>query len=78
MKEKMPKRDITGECDEGECRDRVKEGEKDNAAAVYLSTLCCSSVHRLRVRNRPIRLLPQPYVLSYFLSAVICKERRPA
>lgn len=29
MEEKMPKRDITGNCDEGECRDRVKEGEKD-------------------------------------------------
>ena len=28
MTEKMPKRDITGEC-EGECRDRVKEGEKE-------------------------------------------------
>jgi hypothetical protein len=28
LEEKMPKRDITGECDEGECRDRVKEGEK--------------------------------------------------
>ena len=25
---KMPKRDITGEC-EGECRDRVLEGEKE-------------------------------------------------
>jgi len=24
----IPKRDITGDCDEGECRDRVKEGEK--------------------------------------------------
>jgi len=24
----MPKRDITGKC-EGECRDRVKEGEKE-------------------------------------------------
>lgn len=29
MTEKMPKRDITGECDEGECRDRVKEGEME-------------------------------------------------
>ena len=29
MSEKMPKRDITGDCAEGECRDRVKEGEKD-------------------------------------------------
>ncbi|MFY9705413.1 MAG: hypothetical protein WBV95_00180 [Desulfobacterales bacterium] len=29
MSEKMPKRDITGDCDEGECRDRVEEGKKD-------------------------------------------------
>ncbi len=28
MSEKMPKRDVTGDC-EGECRDRVKEGEKE-------------------------------------------------
>jgi hypothetical protein len=28
MSEKMPKRDISGDC-EGECRDRVKEGEKE-------------------------------------------------
>lgn len=28
MSEKMPDRDITGNC-EGECRDRVKEGEKE-------------------------------------------------
>lgn len=28
MSEKMPKRDISGEC-EGECRDRVTEGEKE-------------------------------------------------
>ena len=28
MSKEMPKRDITGKC-EGECRDRVKEGEKD-------------------------------------------------
>jgi hypothetical protein len=27
MTEKMPKRDISGDC-EGECRDRVKEGEE--------------------------------------------------
>lgn len=27
----IPKRDITGEC-EGECRDRVKEGEKERQA----------------------------------------------
>ena len=28
----MPKRDITGNC-EGECRDRVKEGEKERHVA---------------------------------------------
>jgi hypothetical protein len=28
MAETMPKRDITGDC-EGECRDRVKEGEEE-------------------------------------------------
>jgi hypothetical protein len=28
MSKKMPKRDITGKC-AGECRDRVKEGEKE-------------------------------------------------
>jgi len=28
MSEKMPKRDVTGNC-EGECRNRVKEGEKE-------------------------------------------------
>jgi hypothetical protein len=28
VSKKMPKRDITGKC-EGECRDRVKEGEKE-------------------------------------------------
>jgi hypothetical protein len=28
MSKKMPKRDITGKC-EGECRDRVEEGEKE-------------------------------------------------
>lgn len=28
MSSKMPKRDVTGEC-EGECRDRVNEGAKD-------------------------------------------------
>jgi hypothetical protein len=28
MSEKMPERDTTGKC-EGECRDRVKEGEED-------------------------------------------------
>ena len=33
MSKKMPKRDITGKC-EGECRDRVKEGEKDRQVAL--------------------------------------------
>ncbi|MFZ0134170.1 MAG: hypothetical protein WAK95_16645 [Desulfobacterales bacterium] len=28
MSEKMPKRDITGDC-EGECRDRVNEGRQE-------------------------------------------------
>lgn len=28
MSEKMPKRDITGDC-EGECRDRVNEGRRE-------------------------------------------------
>lgn len=31
MSEKMPKRDITGEC-EGECRDREKEGMEERQA----------------------------------------------
>ncbi len=34
MTEKMPKRDMTGEC-EGECRDRVKEGEKERQKAIH-------------------------------------------
>ena len=25
----IPNRDITGNCDEGECRDRVREGEEE-------------------------------------------------
>lgn len=29
----MPKRDITGEC-EGECRNRVKEGEQERQAKI--------------------------------------------
>ena len=33
MSKEMPKRDITGKC-EGECRDRVKEGEKDRQIAL--------------------------------------------
>jgi hypothetical protein len=27
--EKMPSRDITGRCDEGECRNRVHEGDEE-------------------------------------------------
>jgi hypothetical protein len=38
MTEKMPKRDITGEC-EGECRDRVAEGEKDRQTALEKETV---------------------------------------
>jgi len=33
MSEKMPERDITGNC-EGECRDRLKEGEKDRQVSL--------------------------------------------
>jgi hypothetical protein len=33
MTEKMPKRDLTGEC-EGECRDRAAEGEKERQTAL--------------------------------------------
>lgn len=29
MSSKVLKRDVTGKCDEGECRDRVSEGNKD-------------------------------------------------
>lgn len=29
MSEEMPKRDLTGKCDEGDCRDRVEEGKKE-------------------------------------------------
>lgn len=32
-REQMPTRDITGEC-EGECRDRVKEGEAERQRAI--------------------------------------------
>lgn len=35
---KMPKRDITGDC-EGECRDRVKEGEIERQAAIRSDTV---------------------------------------
>ena len=34
MSKKMPNRDLTGKCDEGECRDRVKEGEKERQIAI--------------------------------------------
>lgn len=34
----MPKRDITGDC-EGECRDRVKEGEDKRQAAIKSDTV---------------------------------------
>lgn len=33
MSETMPKRDVTGEC-EGECRDRVKEGEEERQTSL--------------------------------------------
>jgi hypothetical protein len=35
----MPKRDITGECDEGECRDRVREGEEERQAEMKNSSV---------------------------------------
>lgn len=34
----MPKRDVTGDC-EGECRDRVKEGEAERQAAIESDTV---------------------------------------
>jgi len=34
MSVKMPERDISGKCNEGDCRDRVKKGEKERQAAV--------------------------------------------
>ena len=37
MSAKMPERDITGKCVEGECRDRVKEGEEERQATVERS-----------------------------------------
>lgn len=33
MDSKMPKRDITGNC-EGECRDRVREGEEERQGSI--------------------------------------------
>jgi len=33
-KKNVLKRDVTGKCDEGECRDRVSEGNKDRQAAM--------------------------------------------
>lgn len=38
MSETMLKRDITGDC-EGECRDRVKEGEKERQASLEKSNV---------------------------------------
>lgn len=34
----MPKRDITGEC-EGECRDRVREGEEERQTDIEASSV---------------------------------------
>jgi hypothetical protein len=34
----MPKRDLTGEC-EGECRDRVREGQEERQAEMKDSTV---------------------------------------
>ena len=34
----MPKRDLTGEC-EGECRDRVREGEEERQAEIKGSSV---------------------------------------
>ena len=33
----IPKRDITGECDEGDCKDRVFEGEKERQKKIAKS-----------------------------------------
>ncbi len=35
----MPKRDITGVCDEGECRDRVREGEEQRQTEMKNSSV---------------------------------------
>jgi hypothetical protein len=35
----MPKRDITGKCDEGECRDRVREGEDERQHEISASDI---------------------------------------
>lgn len=37
MSSKVLKRDITGKCDEGECRDRVTEGNKARAIEIEKS-----------------------------------------
>lgn len=34
MSKKMPKRDVTGKCEEGECRDRATEGGKERQGAL--------------------------------------------
>ena len=33
----IPKRDITGDCDEGDCKDRVSEGEKERQKEIAKS-----------------------------------------
>jgi hypothetical protein len=33
----IPNRDITGKCDEGECRDRVREGEEERQTDINAS-----------------------------------------
>jgi hypothetical protein len=39
----IPNRDITGNCDEGECRDRVKDGEQDRQSKIAAETYSESS-----------------------------------
>lgn len=34
----IPNRDITGNCDEGECRDRVREGEEERQSTIAAET----------------------------------------
>ncbi len=34
MSSKVLKRDVTGKCEEGECRDRVSEGNKDRQVEI--------------------------------------------
>jgi len=35
----MPNRDITGKCDEGECRDRIREGEDERQHEIRASNV---------------------------------------